>query len=509
MEYIRLKNFRCFDDTGTISLSPLMLLVGANSSGKSSFLKQFPLIKQSVRYRRNGVYLWNRSGGIDLDNFSNTLRDGAEEMMIEYGIENLNLMHQRPVTLKRKYKSIPHVKVSIEMRKVNDRFEYLNRLTICFYDQVIEIEFNENSLVENLKINGIKMNGSDEIIVGASTNSLLPRLIYIKEKHVDEDISHICRKLVSDLKQSISENQNTSGSHTSIHYISAFAFDRIEAQKNIRTWLSRLYEEPKEDYGLNELYIWYKLNRILDSLNYYFLDLANNITYVQPVRANAERYYRIDNIATDEINSDGTNLAMFLYNLPKNEFVAFQRWTKKLFKFNVKLKPSEGHVQLQIEIKDSHVVRNMIDMGFGYSQILPILAIIWKALNDFATPELVHKQTESNDPARIIVIEQPELHLHPRFISMFASMLAKIIIDTKKLDKRMSIIIETHSEAMINAIGEAIANTKSFGEEDVKILLFNAPQEFSETEISTNYIQEAFFDEGGFLRNWPYGFFDI
>lgn len=507
MEYIRLENFRCFEDTGKVYLAPLMLLVGANSSGKSSFLKQFPLIKQSVRQRRNGVFLWNSTTGIDLDKFSNVLRDGEERMVIEYGIGNLDLIKQRSMSSRRKVKGIPNVKVMIEMRKANERFEYLSKLTISFYDQLIEIFFAENEIVELLMINGKKLNGLEEKIIGAPTNSLLPRLIYIKDGHIDEDMSHNCRELVHELQYR--DVDDSSPKYSRVHYISLFSLDRLDGQKNTQAWLSRYFKDPSEELRLNDIYIWYKLNRILDSLNFFFLDLAENITYVEPVRAIAKRYYRIDNVATDEINSDGTNLAMFLYNLPKNELTAFQRWTKKLFKFNVRLKSSEGHVQLQIEIPDSRNIRNMSDMGFGYSQILPILAIIWKALKDVGNSEIYQIGMGAHEPTRIIVIEQPELHLHPRFISMFAFMLTKIITDIKKTEKRLSIIIETHSEAMIDAIGTQIANDKSFDVKDVKILLFNASEEFNIPEIETNYIKEAHFDRKGFLMDWPYGFFSI
>ena len=48
MRSIRLKNFRSFEDTGRIELKPITILVGANSSGKSSFLRFFPLLRQTV-----------------------------------------------------------------------------------------------------------------------------------------------------------------------------------------------------------------------------------------------------------------------------------------------------------------------------------------------------------------------------------------------------------------------------------------------------------------------------
>lgn len=56
MDTLRLKNFRCFEDTGIIDIKPITFLVGSNSSGKSSFLKFFPLLKQSVNVKRNGVF---------------------------------------------------------------------------------------------------------------------------------------------------------------------------------------------------------------------------------------------------------------------------------------------------------------------------------------------------------------------------------------------------------------------------------------------------------------------
>ena len=56
MNAIRLRNYRCFEDTGLIELKRINLLVGANSSGKSSFLKFFPLLKQSLNIRLNGVF---------------------------------------------------------------------------------------------------------------------------------------------------------------------------------------------------------------------------------------------------------------------------------------------------------------------------------------------------------------------------------------------------------------------------------------------------------------------
>ena len=58
MDAVRLRNFRGLADSGMIILKPITLLVGANISGKSSFLRMFPLFKQSVSAKTSGPLLW-------------------------------------------------------------------------------------------------------------------------------------------------------------------------------------------------------------------------------------------------------------------------------------------------------------------------------------------------------------------------------------------------------------------------------------------------------------------
>ena len=59
MDSIRLQRLRCLSDTGEIKIKPITILVGENSSGKSTFLRFFPLLKQSVESRTIGPVLWN------------------------------------------------------------------------------------------------------------------------------------------------------------------------------------------------------------------------------------------------------------------------------------------------------------------------------------------------------------------------------------------------------------------------------------------------------------------
>jgi len=53
-----LKNFRSLENTGLLPVRPITLLIGQNSSGKSTFTRTFPMLKQSVQRRSSAPVLW-------------------------------------------------------------------------------------------------------------------------------------------------------------------------------------------------------------------------------------------------------------------------------------------------------------------------------------------------------------------------------------------------------------------------------------------------------------------
>ncbi len=59
MEAIRIQNLRSLKDTGLIELKPITLLLGRNSSGKSTFLRTFPLLRQAYETATSGGIIWN------------------------------------------------------------------------------------------------------------------------------------------------------------------------------------------------------------------------------------------------------------------------------------------------------------------------------------------------------------------------------------------------------------------------------------------------------------------
>ena len=87
MEKIRIKNIRSLNDTGSVPLAPITLLVGENSSGKSTFLRTFPLIKQSISKKTDGPILWagDVDDYVDFGSFKETVTAGSNaKMEIEF-----------------------------------------------------------------------------------------------------------------------------------------------------------------------------------------------------------------------------------------------------------------------------------------------------------------------------------------------------------------------------------------------------------------------------------------
>ena len=106
---------------------------------------------------------------------------------------------------------------------------------------------------------------------------------------------------------------------------------------------------------------------------------------------------------------------------------------------------------------------------------------------------------------RTLAIEQPELHLHPAHQAKLADVFVDAInrpVEDTDLFSEVRLVIETHSEALINRLGELVEEGKVHPDA-IQVVLFSAHEDLSSpTEVTVSS-----FDENGGLTNWPYGFF--
>ncbi len=494
MDNIRIQNYRCFDDTGTISIKPITVLVGANSSGKSSFLKFFGLIKQSVSSFVRGFFLW-LGPLIDFKDFENVVKNQDKSIELDFDIDELPIYSD----FKMFRSKVRDVHLHLEIGKENPNIEYdiLQKMVMEFDDNIFEFHFNPDRSAYII-INGISSLEIGDVITWGLTNSLFPKIVFTSNKDgFDDERSYKIYKNMMDIMKKASDRETR---HLFYTPRARFCFDKSQLRNFInRQGHNKLNEKEVEKMINMSMYL--SINIMLDSLNMYMLHLSKKMTYVMPLRAIVQRYYRYNNYAVDSIDADGGNLPMFFNGLSNEAMGDFnEHWLKPLFGFGLKLSPSgDGHVELLVEEKDKQE-RNLIDVGFGYTQILPILTILWKAI----MIDCINSD-EKDDfcKTHIIAIEQPELHLHPRFQGMFVDMLDKVIAICHKENKDVRIIVETHSEVIVNRLGIKVMDDKSYiKSNDVNVLLFNAKEEGYDTDvISSSYNEE------GYLTNWPFGFF--
>ncbi len=119
----------------------------------------------------------------------------------------------------------------------------------------------------------------------------------------------------------------------------------------------------------------------------------------------------------------------------------------------------------------------LTDVGFGVSQVFPVLVDCYYARE-----------------GSILILEQPEAHLHPKV----QSELADVLIDVVK-NRNIQIILESHSEHLLHRLTRRIAE----GEISADAMALYSCQ----INDGTSQIEPLKMDEYGNVSNWPRDFF--
>jgi AAA ATPase domain/Protein of unknown function (DUF3696) len=119
---------------------------------------------------------------------------------------------------------------------------------------------------------------------------------------------------------------------------------------------------------------------------------------------------------------------------------------------------------------------NIADVGFGVSQVLPVIVALLVA-----------------EPEQMVYIEQPEIHLHPRAQVVLAEIFAEAA------NRGVRVVVETHSELFLMGIQALVAEDK-LDPNAVKLHWFTRQSDGS------SKITSADLDETGAFGDWPEDF---
>lgn len=140
--------------------------------------------------------------------------------------------------------------------------------------------------------------------------------------------------------------------------------------------------------------------------------------------------------------------------------------------------PQTNSVTLGLRTSNDTDFHRPINVGFGLTQVLPIIIAALSASKD-----------------DILLIENPEVHLHPAGQALMGQFLAEVS------QAGVQVIVETHSDHILNGVRRAVKSGK-IEPEKIAIHFFRPRSEAAAQVISPTM------DNDGNIDTWPDGFFD-
>ena len=435
LKELRIQNFKGWKDTGCIHMAPISIFFGANSSGKSSIGQFLMMLKQTAESqdRKAVFYPGGKNSAVQLGSFREMVyqRKLAHEIAFEYQW---------------------------------DTFQKLK-----FRDTVSQTNYAADAVVFSAKVKG---DNSDRLTI--------EQLNY-----------HLKDKGKRVLSIGMRPSAKKSGQYEVVSH------DYSLVRNPGRVWYP---SPPVRFYGFpDEVVNYYKNSEFVQDLNLAQEKLFKSICYLGPLRTKTERLYTWGGTAPENVGYFGENtIAALLASKKIKISLGYKKVAKPFHEIiaaslksmglidNFRLRKIAEHRQeyeVNVQTKGSRDWVDLPDVGFGISQVLPVL------VQCFYAP-----------PGSIIVMEQPEIHLHPSAQSALADVMIDVINSRQNgADRNIQLIIETHSEHFLRRLQRRIA-------EDV------VPKEkvsayFANIAKSPARLEPLKIDAFGNIQNWPPNFF--
>lgn len=462
---LSLTGFKAFGRRVSLPVSPITVLAGLNSHGKSSVIDALLLLRQTLlaEKRVTGDILLDWTGPFfNVDRFEEMVYDKKDEV-IRIGfrflckISEAHTRHQS-VVIPRDADAF-FVRTDFSFHKPSDSDQVF--LKISFYADSGD---GEEFLRFHIKKEAVPSSDSWARQKGGYKNPSVAEIIPELPKSPEKS------------------------------YFPVMDFNHF-----LPIWKSKTDETPPEHYTIYHDFF----QPVVDMIE---RELLYHITYVGPLREEPERKYFKKQIRGNDVGSKGQDTVLLLQRhwrkhimfvrLPEDEdeVISWEALTTEEMELGQALNEALRWMGMQkLKVKDTvEVVRadfatlspeetwvTLADVGFGVSQILPVL-----------TTALL------SEPESILIFEQPEIHLHPRS----QARLAELIVCFARTGRR--VLIETHSDHLINRLRRVAAEDLSDQlAEQVGILFIRQTG-----ESDGAYVDPLRLNAEGLVENWPPGF---
>ena len=197
--------------------------------------------------------------------------------------------------------------------------------------------------------------------------------------------------------------------------------DELGYKINLLSWFNYLFGGPNKSIFILNKYGNNDFRGFTQSALGNVGKVMDKVLVVPGLRALPKRYF-VKGLQTNYVGPQAENLAELLANSKIRNQV--NKWFKKLeIPFTVNVKPDGNYYEIVFKPKNSKMEISQMHVGLGYPIILP-----------FVVQCLIVRNT-------VLVIEEPETHLHPKF----EADLVDLVIDSATA-RNNQFIIETHSE---------------------------------------------------------------
>lgn len=192
----------------------------------------------------------------------------------------------------------------------------------------------------------------------------------------------------------------------------------------------------------------------------------NRIRYISTSRVTVQRIYNY------ESNEFSKLLGEYIENKREhyfslNMFYDYDSFINKWIKAfgigdSIILETDEEGIGTKIKVQRGDNTRLLADEGYGITQLVSILLQIEVAIQKtkFNSNRPTHIKLDEDYRGTFcednIIIEEPEIHLHPKYQSLLADMLTDAYVNYN-----IHFIVETHSEYLIRRLQNIIGDTKS------------------------------------------------